>query len=121
MSLKENEELEVVEISLENHDQTLEKHNTRFESLEAFPRSQYSHNKFILDKVSKNSNDIKQILAVVQEIKEKLGSNFSQQDVTAYVNPAFQRNEDIAHTSTNQGEVLLFYKSIEMHQLVTVL
>ena len=109
MSVKEKEELEVVEISLENHDQTLEKHNTRFESLEAFTRSQYSHNKFILDKVSKNSNDIKQILAVVQEIKEKLGSNVSQQDVVAHVNPAFQRNEDIADASIDQGEVLLFF------------
>ena len=95
MSVKEQVTPEVVGIASEKDDQILEMHDARLNSIEAF-------NKFIAEKVSTNSKDIKQILEILKEIKDQLGTN----DAAAQVNLALEDDERITKAPAIHGETL---------------
>ena len=77
----------------------LERYDERFKHLETFNRSQYSCNKFILDKVNTITKDIDQI-------KNKVNANKPLRASTAGLNPTFQLKEDIPDIITSEGRGL---------------
>ena len=102
MSMKKQVTLEVVGIASEKDDQILEMLDARLDSIEAFNRSQYSFKQLISEKVSTNSNNINQILKILKQIKDQLGTN----DAAAQVNLALEDDERITKASAIHGETL---------------
>ena len=97
--------LEKQKRNFDKYDKILMRHGAKLESLETFDRSQYSCNKFILQKLTTNEDRIDNIASVLEQIYSKLDNHSCSSTSQSTTNPSFQGGEDIEESTLSNGKI----------------